>query len=157
MIVLKALRAEGINIPAARQIAPPPQNLVLRVGVAYSADPDRVIDILLRSARVHPAVLQAPAPKAVLEGFGASSLDFALHVAVGDLSQALDVQSALRTAILKALRAEGIEVPYSQHDIHLRDLDGVRDALARLGERSAALGTQDNDPATTARPEATKR
>ncbi|MET0568604.1 MAG: mechanosensitive ion channel domain-containing protein, partial [Hyphomicrobiaceae bacterium] len=157
MIVLKALRAEGVNIPAARQTAPPPQNLVLKVRVAYSADPDRVIDILLRSAHVHPAVLQAPAPKAVLEGFGASSLDFALHVAIEDLGQALDVQSVLRTAILKALRAEGIEVPYSQHDIHLRDLDGVRGALARLGDRSATSATQDNGLPGAPRPEQTKR
>ena len=67
----------------------------------------------------------------------------------------------LRTAILKALRAEGIEVPYSQHDIHLRDLDGVRGALARLGERSAAASAmqdkeEDGLPSAT-RPEATKR
>ena len=93
----------------------------------------------------------------MLEGFGASSLDFALHVAIEDLGQALDVQSVLRTAILKALRAEGIEVPYSQHDIHLRDLDGVRGALARLGDRSATSATQDNGLPGAPRPEQTKR
>ena len=137
IIMLKTLRAEDINIPATGQMPPPPQNLVLRVGVAYSADPDKVVDILLRSAREQPAVLQSPAPKAVLEGFGANSLDFALHLALEDPGRALDVQTALRTAILKALRAAGIEVPYSQHDIHLRDLDGVRGILARLAEQRA--------------------
>lgn len=144
VMVLKALRAEGINIPAARQVVPPPQNVVVKVGVAYSADPDQVIDILLAAAQAHPSVRKSPAPKAVLEGFGASSLDFALHVAIEDPGSALEVQTVLRTQILKALRACGIEVPYSQHDIHLRDLDGVRGILAQIGERARAAGaTQD--------------
>nr|PZN75973.1 MAG: hypothetical protein DIU57_17825 [Pseudomonadota bacterium] len=46
----------------------------------------------------------------------------------------LAVQTELRLAIAKAFREAGIEIPYQQHDIHLRDLDGVKQAFARAME-----------------------
>ena len=46
----------------------------------------------------------------------------------------LAVQTELRLAIAKSFREAGIEIPYLQHDIHLRDLDGVKHAFARAME-----------------------
>jgi small-conductance mechanosensitive channel len=63
----------------------------------------------------------------------------------------LTVQSELRLAIAKAFRDAGIEIPYRQHDIHLRDLDGVKQAFARALEarrREQEVEAGDTSPAS---------
>jgi hypothetical protein len=42
---------------------------------------------------------------------------------------------------MKEFKAAGIEIPYNQHDIRLRDLDGVRALLNRLAEERAPKST----------------
>ena len=106
----------------------------VRVGSSYAADPQQVIDILVSCAKAHPQVLTEPPPGAVFDNFGASSLDFFLWFFVADVSRAGNVQSDIRIAIMKEFKAAGIEIPYNQHDIHLRDLDGVRALINRLAE-----------------------
>jgi small-conductance mechanosensitive channel len=110
----------------------------ITIGVHYNADPDKVVEILMACAKAHPLVLSEPAPGASLNAFGASTLDFFLWFFVADVSKSASVQSDVRIAILKAFKAAGIEIPYNQHDIHLRDLDGVRAILNRLAEERAA-------------------
>jgi small-conductance mechanosensitive channel len=110
----------------------------VRVGASYTADPEKVLALLLGCAKAHPQVLTEPPPGAVLENFGASSLDFFMWFFVADVSRAGGVQSDLRIAIMKAFKEAGIEIPFAQHDIHLRDLDGVRTILNRAVEERAA-------------------
>ncbi len=90
------------------------------VGVAYDADPDQVMEILHEVARAHPQVLRYPLPLITFKGFGDSSLDFELRAFIRDVNRRLVVASDLNVAILKALRAAGIEIPYPQRDLHLR-------------------------------------
>lgn len=114
----------------------------LKVGVAHSSAPERVIAILLRCADEHPLVLKTPEPKALLERFGQSSLDFTLDFTLEDPAQSPHVQSELRIAVLNEFRAHGIEVPYAQHDIHLRDLEKLRAFLTRVAEERRAAGSK---------------
>ena len=107
----------------------------VRVGVSYASDPDQVIGILLKCAEENPDVLRFPEPSAVLENFADSSLAFHLRVSVPDIGKAVAVQSALRIAIFKALRAADIEIPFNQIDVNLRDLDGVKRYLSQLAEQ----------------------
>ena len=56
----------------------------------------------------------------------------------------------LRIAIMKAFKEAGIEIPYNQYDIHLRDLDGLRALINRtIEERTAkpSTATPDRDAA----------
>jgi small-conductance mechanosensitive channel len=106
----------------------------VKVGVSYSADPERVIAILLKCAEDHPQVLRTPAPTAVLEGFGDSALLFNLRISLPDVGTNVGVQSDLRVAIFKALRAEGIEIPFNQVDVNLRDLEALKRFVAQLSE-----------------------
>jgi small-conductance mechanosensitive channel len=113
------------------------------VGVAYDADPDQVIAILQKCADDHPQVLRSPQPRAVFDAFGASALDFSLLLHLSDISQAMGVQSELRTAILKALRAGHVDIPGHRGDVNLRAVDGIRHDLAQLApERAAARSGQ---------------
>jgi small-conductance mechanosensitive channel len=125
----------------------------VRVGAHYSANPEKVIEVMVACATAHPQVLTEPPPGAVFDNFGASSLDFFMWFFVADVGRAAMVQSDLRIAIMKAFKEAGIEIPYNQHDIHLRDLDGVRTLINRAVEeraaksRGAASGTPDRTAA----------
>jgi small-conductance mechanosensitive channel len=140
--ILNALRAHGVSVAPAAAASATTSAVSLKVGVAHSSAPERVIAILLKCADEHPQVLKSPEPKALLERFGQSSLDFTLDYTVEDAERSSDVQSELRIAILNEFRAHGIEVPYAQHDIHLRDLEKLRAFLTRVAEeRRAAAST----------------
>jgi len=105
---------------------------VVNVGVAYDADPAEVREVLLACADEHDKVLSFPTPSAFFVNFGDSALEFRLVCTVGNVTDAFGVESDLRFAIVARLRARGIDIPYAQRDVHIRQLDdikGVMDAL----------------------------
>jgi potassium efflux system protein len=104
--------------------------LIIKVRVSYKADPEQVRDILMTVAESSESILKQPAPRVVLDDLGPNALDFSLRVVIPDVTEALDVQTELRLAIFKRFQMAGIEIPYGQYDIHLRDLDRLRQALA---------------------------
>lgn len=120
--------------------------IVINVGASYSADPEHVIRILTEIAQSSEHVLKFPEPFVVFEEFGASSLDFSLRCYIADVKRSLVAQTALRTAIHQQFRKEGIEIPFPQQDVHLRDLDIVRTLIQRAAEQRMQNATP---PATT--------
>jgi small-conductance mechanosensitive channel len=87
-------------------------------------------------------LLKYPAPTVHFEEFGASSLDFAIRGFIADVTKRLNVNTELRLGIARAFREANIEIPFPQQDVHLRDLDGVREmvskALAARAQKAAA-------------------
>lgn len=110
----------------------------VKVGVGYKSDTEQVIAILMKCAEDHPQVLRTPAPGATLEGFGDSALLFNLRVSLPNIDQAAAVQSDLRLAIFKALGAAGIDIPFNQIDINLRDLEAIKSYLAAVQRTNGA-------------------
>lgn len=102
------------------------------------ADPEKVLEIMVESAKAHPQVLTEPAPGAALLKVNANSVSYYMWFFVADVGRAFLTQSDVYIAILKAFKEANIEIPYSQHDIHLRDLDGVRTLINRAVEERAA-------------------
>jgi potassium-dependent mechanosensitive channel len=126
----------------------PIARLILPVGVAYGTDVARVMALLRQSAGVHPAVLVEPPPQSLFVGFGDSALDFELRVWVQELRLRLEVQSAILAEIDRLFREEGIEIPFPQHDLHLRSVDAsllhaARTAPAADGRAVAAAPDDD--------------
>jgi potassium-dependent mechanosensitive channel len=109
--------------------------IIIKVGVSYRADPERVLAILAKCADDHPQVLRAPAPMVVFDNFGASALEFSLRVHLADIGQALSAQTQLRVAIFSALAAAGIEIPFDQVDVNLRDLESIKRYLSEVLEK----------------------
>jgi potassium-dependent mechanosensitive channel len=105
------------------------------VGVSYSADPEKVRDVLLKCAEEHPSVLREPQPRVYFHDFGASSLDFELRAYINNVDVSLITRSDLRFAIHKELKEAGIEIPFPQRDIHLRDIDRIEKALTQRTSR----------------------
>ena len=103
--------------------------LLLRVGVGYASDPDRVEAILVDEARKAAdevaGLLAEPAPSAkLIPGFGEYSLDFTLVCQVASFVDQYDVQHELRKRILRRFRAEGIAMPFPTRVLHVRS-DGA--------------------------------
>jgi small-conductance mechanosensitive channel len=112
--------------------------VVITIGVAYGSDPERVRQILLDCARAHPQVLADPPPYVVFQDFGASALTFELDCFIVDNRLHNTVVSDLRFAILKRMNEEGIEIPFPQQDLNLRDWPKIEKALLGLIEAAAA-------------------
>ena len=96
--------------------------LLLKVGVAYGSDVEKVRDILESIAREHPEVItdgRAPAPRALFMGFGDSSLDFELRVRVQRIERRFSVMSDLNFAVDAAFRENNITIPFPQRDLHI--------------------------------------
>ena len=100
--------------------------IIIPVGVGYSSDPVKVEEILLACAKAHRLVLGRPAPHVFFMDFGANSLDFQLRCFLADVNYSVIVSSELRFAILAALREAKVEIPFPQHDIHIRSDDTKR-------------------------------
>ncbi len=95
------------------------------VGVAYGTEPVLVTETLLAAARMEPGVLPAPSPKVWFSGFGDNSLNFELLVWI-DHPQDIDpIKSALYFLIEHELRHRGIQIPFPQRDLHIRNLEDL--------------------------------
>ncbi len=100
-------------------LSDPVTRLVIRIGVAYGTDTERVRHLVMDIVRRNPLVLHDPAPTLYFEEFGDSSLILVLRVYVQELEQRLPVLHELHTAINTAFERQGIRIPFPQRDVHL--------------------------------------
>src|SRR5947208_3295375 len=111
------------------------------VGVAYGSDVPTVRELLLTVARENPHTLKDPAPNVFLEQFGDNSIDFKLMVWSSEMSaRPSRYRSDLNFAIAQKFREAGIEFPFPQRDVHIRDgvLKLEKVAKNEMAERSEA-------------------
>ena len=119
---------------------------VVNVGVAYDADPAQIRAILLGCAEAHEKVLSFPAPVAYFMNFGTDALEFRLVCTVGNVTDAFAVESDLRFAIMEQLREQGIEIPFAQRDINIRQFDDLRGLFDLVTGRKAGEGPSNSGP-----------
>ncbi|CAM2752433.1 Mechanosensitive ion channel [Flavobacterium succinicans] len=90
------------------------------LGVAYGSDLNEVKTILIEILMQHELVLKNPAPMVWVTKFNDSSIDFAVKYWVPHFNFGNDVRNDLIIAIDVAFKANGIEIPFPQQDLHIR-------------------------------------
>lgn len=93
------------------------------VGVAYKEDPEKVKNLLLEVAGENEGVLKNPGPDVLFNNYGDSSLSFNLRVWT---SRYIDrpgvLKSQLYYEIFKRFKEAGVEIPFPQRDIHIKEM-----------------------------------
>lgn len=93
--------------------------------VAYSSDLELVKKILLEAAEEHPNVIRdgsSDMPATRLMSFKDSSISMRLSVYVDDFENNGVIAGKLREEIFRKFKENGIEIPYPQCDLHVKDV-----------------------------------
>lgn len=99
----------------------PQRRVAIDVGLAYGQSVEKAKEVLLKVAADNPLVLQDPKPAfATLEKLADSSLNMRLYAwtLAENYWQTL---YSLNEEVYNAFRAEGLEIPFNQMDVHIHD------------------------------------
>ena len=99
----------------------PRARISIPVGVAYSSDIELVTNLLMKAAEDVDNVLRDPAPKVQFLKFGDWSLDFRLLVWTNRPRLHTQIRSDINYRIEKLFRDAGVEIPFPQTELRLRE------------------------------------
>jgi small-conductance mechanosensitive channel len=94
----------------------------IRVGVAYGSDIERAIAVLQQVADDNDEVCGSPSPRVRFRNFGESSLDFELLCWIERPVDRGRLNHELNCATYKAFAANGIEIPFPQRVLHVKEM-----------------------------------
>lgn len=101
--------------------------VTINFGVSYSSDIDKARDLALEAVREHPRFLKIPDPSCFLDAFGDSSVDFVMYFWVNDVTEGLrNIKSEVMFSIWHKFKANDIEIPFPQRDLHLRTSEPIK-------------------------------
>jgi small-conductance mechanosensitive channel len=83
------------------------------VGIRYSDDADKALEIIKTIIDEHPLALQNPAPQVFVDNLGDSSVNIIVRIWAPS-TEWFGVKTELLWKIKKALEKEGIEIPFPQ-------------------------------------------
>jgi small-conductance mechanosensitive channel len=92
------------------------------VGVGYGCDITLAQKLMIEAAMEPARVLKAPKPTVWLRAFGESSVDHEILVWIKDPEAGVgNVQSEILNRVWVLFKENGIELPFPQRDIHVKD------------------------------------
>ena len=99
----------------------PQRRVAIDVGLAYGRSVEKAKEVMVRVAAENPYVVNEPkAPFATLEKFGDSSLNMRLYAWTLPENY-WNALFSLNERIYNAFREEGLEIPFNQMDVHIRN------------------------------------
>ena len=100
--------------------------VILPIGVAYGNDTRKISDLLQSIVETHPMVVSEPPPSIVFQGFGADSLNFEIRAVLSDINYGLSVKTELNHQVAEVFAKNGIEIPFAQRDIWIRNPEALK-------------------------------
>ena len=103
-----------------------PTRLSLDVGVSYGADVRRVTRVLTEVCLANPRVLKDPPPTIFFRAYGDNALNFSIRVFLQS-PEPKDRNAAtheINSAIFQAFQQEGIEIPFPQQELFIKNWPG---------------------------------
>ena len=111
-----AIKSTCFSVSSARRVI----SFRLPIGVAYGSDIDLVSDLLLKAATDCDLVMNTPKAEVWFTEFGDSSLNFDLVCWLQDAVIKDRTVDKLNRAIDALFRADNIEIPFPQRDLHIK-------------------------------------
>ncbi|MBE9477537.1 MAG: mechanosensitive ion channel family protein [Proteobacteria bacterium] len=112
--------------------------LKVPIGVAYGTDTDLVKEVLLSIADEHPMILKNPKPAVMFIGFGADSMDFQLRGILRDVNYVVRAASDINFEIVKQFKVNGIEIPFAQRDVMIKNPEDFFPKVAKPARKPRA-------------------
>ncbi|WP_297068973.1 mechanosensitive ion channel family protein [Thermococcus sp.] len=107
--------------PIANYTRMPTRRVDVGVGVAYGTNLNRAVKIAMELMKGHPLVLDSPAPSVGITTLADSSINLQLR-AWAKTEDYWTVKGDLTRGIYELYREEGIEIPFPQMDVHVREM-----------------------------------
>ena len=117
----------------------PRARMSIQVGVAYGSDINLVTETLLKATEEVDSVLRDPPPKVQFLKFGDWSLDFRLLVWTNRPRLHAQIRSDINYRIERLFREAGIEIPFPQTELRMRDGAVLIDSQGALRVDGEAL------------------
>ncbi len=106
----------------------------VHVGVSYEADMRLAEELMLKAATSAKRVLETPPPTVWMTEYGDSSVNFTIHCWIVDPEEGVgNVRSEVLKNLWWLLKENGIEIPFPQRDINLRDNEQMRALVGAIG------------------------
>jgi potassium-dependent mechanosensitive channel len=99
----------------------PATRVHIPVTIAFGSDTVLVTETLIVCARMENGVLRDPPPVVWFKAFGESAYEFELLVWIGQPQNFEPIKSSLNFLIEQELRHRGIEIPFPQRELRLRN------------------------------------
>jgi small-conductance mechanosensitive channel len=105
--------------------------LHVKLGISYQSNPHRAIELVLEATREVKRILKRPEPACLLVGFGDSSVDLELRFWIEDpVNGTTNVRSEVMLNVWDLFHENGIEIPFPQRELTLRNPEALAHALA---------------------------
>jgi small-conductance mechanosensitive channel len=92
------------------------------IGVSYQSNVEKARTLAEAAAMSIGRVMKSPGPKCRLKGFGDSCVDFVLQAWINDPQNGIgNVKDAVLSAVWESFREGGIEIPFPQRELHLKN------------------------------------
>ncbi len=116
----------------------PTRRISVDVGISYSSDLEKAIGISLDLMKGHPLILHEPEPSVVTTELANSSINLQLRAwaKTGDIGT---VKSNLIAGVFEAYTREGIEIPFPQMDINIKEIKPKESGKRTIEQNITAL------------------